>query len=104
MIIEQIRYFMAEDRMEEILEVRREVTRIRRELGLPSGQILVADPPPDDGPVLVWQCGYEDESELGAAQAALMGNPRYEEMRDRLGTPVARVELEIYAADDVVSG
>jgi hypothetical protein len=73
---------------------------MRRSLGLPPGHILVADDGPDEGPSLIWQCGYEDEGQLAAAEGALIGNPEYEEARGRLGTLVSRVELELYISDE----
>jgi hypothetical protein len=103
MIIEQIRYFISEDQKDEILQLRRQVTRIRSQLGLPGGRILLADPSPD-GPAFIWQCGYEDESEMGLTEARLIGNAEYEAARNRLGQLAARVELEIYMADEVEGG
>jgi hypothetical protein len=102
MIIEQIRYFISEDYRDEILQLRREITRIRSQLGLPGGHILLADPTPDS-PTLVWQCGYEDETEMGLTEARLIGNAEYEAARNRLGELAARVELEIYMADEAES-
>lgn len=100
MIIEQIRYYFLQDQRDEILRARREVTRIRRTVGIPPGHILVADPAPEEGPTLVWQCGYTDESELGTADARLIGNEEYEAARERLNTLVTRVELELYMTDE----
>lgn len=100
MIIEQIRYYFLQDRRDEIIQARREVTRVRRTVGIPPGHILVADPAPDEGPTLVWQCGYADESELGAADATLIGNAEYEAARERLNALVTRVELELYMTDE----
>ena len=46
MIVEQIRYYIEEQNKDETLTARREETRVRTELGLPPGHILVADPGP----------------------------------------------------------
>lgn len=99
MIIEQIRYFIREEDCETVLEARREVGRLRSGVGVPPGQILVADDGPEGGPTLIWQCGYVDEGEMGMAEAALIGNAEYERARERLGALVTRVELELYIDD-----
>jgi hypothetical protein len=100
MIIEQIRYFIHEENRDEVLETRRRVTRLRSQLGLPPGYILVADAMPDDAPALIWQCGYEHVAAMAAATTALMGNAEYEAARDRLGSLAVRVELELYMTDE----
>lgn len=98
MIVEQIRYFLGEDDDGALLAVRREISRIRAEQGLPPGTILVPDG--EGGPSLIWQCGYEDESAMGAAETGMMGNESYETARQRIGEMKVRVELEICLADD----
>ena len=100
MIVEQIRYYATDEDLDQVLEVRRAVGRVRGQLGLPPGQILLADPAPEDGPSLVWQCGYQDEGEMASVQAQLMGNAEYEAARERLGVLAVRVELELYTAED----
>jgi hypothetical protein len=100
MIIEQIRYFASEGAENQILEVRREVSRLRSLVGAPGGHILIADPPPEDGPAIIWQCAYEDESEMAHAEATITGNADYSAARERLGGLVTRIELEIYASDE----
>ena len=102
MIIEQIRYYFDESDKEATLLARREESRVRAELGLPPGHILIADPIPTDGPGMVWQCIYEDESGMATATARLIGNAEYETSRDRLRALTIRVELELYTADEDV--
>ena len=99
MIVEQIRYYIREDDRDSVLRARREVVRIRGQVGVPAGQILVADDGPEGGPALIWQCGYADEGEMGMAEAALIGHAEYEAAREELGTLVIRVELELYMND-----
>ncbi len=99
MIIEQIRYYIREEDRESVLRARREVVRTRSQVGVPTGQILVADDGPEGGPALIWQCGYADEGEMGMAEAALIGHAEYEAAREELGTLVIRVELELYMGD-----
>ncbi len=99
MIVEQIRYYIREEDRESVLRARREVVRIRSQVGVPAGQILVADDGPEGGPALIWQCGYADEGEMGMAEAALIGHAEYEAAREELGTLVIRVELELYMND-----
>lgn len=99
MIIEQIRYFVDEPYRDQLVDVRREIARIREGLGVPGGHILIADPPPDDGPCLVWQCAYSDEGELGYVETKLVGHAGYEEARERVAPLVTRVELELYTID-----
>jgi hypothetical protein len=100
MIIEQIRYYVDGDEYDHLLQARREVTRIRQQHGVPAGLILIADPNPEDGPVVVWQCSYEDEGDMGTAEATLIGNADYEAARARLSDIVSRVELELYTPDE----
>lgn len=100
MMIEQIRYHVAEDNIDSLIEARRALNGVREGLGLPQGRILVSDPVPDGGPAVVWQCAYEADADMGAAEAALMGNADYEDARARLGELVERVELELYSVDE----
>ncbi|GEM_PF-6218400 len=103
MIIEQIRYHVTgEAAPPEVLEARRAVSTARVSLGLPAGHILVADPAPEDGPAIIWQCGYESETELAIAESAIAGSPEYGAARDRLGSLVERIEIELYASDEGV--
>jgi hypothetical protein len=99
-LIEQMRYFFAEETREDILEVRRQESRIREAMGLPPGVILIPDASPDDEPMLAWQCGYEDESEMGAVEQALLGSDEYRDNRNRLADLVTRVEMELYVTDE----
>ena len=100
MLIEQVRYYFDETHREEILEVRRLESRIREGLGIPPGVILVPDEMPADEPMLAWQCGYEDEGEMGSAEQMLLGSEEYEEVRKRLASLVTRVEMELFVADE----
>lgn len=104
MIIEQIRYYTAEDAVDQILEARREVSNLRRQLNLPPGRILIADPAPEGTPAVVWQCAYEDEGLMGSAEAAVMGHADYEAARGRLATLAVRVEVELFMTDDEEDG
>jgi hypothetical protein len=100
MLIEQIRYFVDEDKREELLIVRREIDRFRTEAGMPPGHILLSDDTPAGGPTIVWQCGYEDEGQMGMADAQLIGNAAYEAAREQLNSLVQRIELELYTSDE----
>ena len=100
MIIEQIRYYISEENLDRAVQARREETGIREEMRLPAGRILVADPIPDEGPGLIWQCGYDDESDMAQSSSALIGNERYEAARALLGSLCSRVELELYMTID----
>ena len=99
MIIEQIRYFVDEQNRDELVAVRREIARVRRELGMPTGHLLIADPP-EEGPYVVWQCAYADESEMGLVESRLVGNAEYEAARGRVPALIAKVELELYTIAD----
>jgi hypothetical protein len=62
--------------------------------------LLIADPPPDDGPAVVWQCGYENEHMLSVAETAIAGSSEYASARDKLSTIVSKIEIELYTADE----
>ena len=100
MLIEQIRYFVDEDKRQDLLAVRREIDTYRTAAGMPPGQILLSDDTPAGGPTVVWQCSYRDEGEMGLADVHLIGHADYESARERLSTLVQRVELELYTLDE----
>lgn len=100
MIVEQIRYYVAEDDCEALLVARRAISHAREARGIPSGHIFVADPVPDDGPAVISQCGYDDDTQMGMAESQLLGDPEYEQARVRLGELAVRIEWEIYTGDE----
>lgn len=100
MIIEQIRYYVDSENIEPLVEARRQVTLVRKQLGLPSGHILIADDSAEGRPRMVWQCGYRDESEMGMVETRLIGNPDYESARTQLVELATQVEVELYLIDD----
>ena len=100
MILEQIRYYVEEENRDAFLHVRRDLSTVRRNAGIPVGHLLRADPVPEDGPFLVWQCTYDDDAHMGIAEMRLIENPDYEAARTRLGALVARMELELYTVED----
>jgi hypothetical protein len=101
MIIEQVRYFATADNVPAVVDARRSIDTVRGNLGLPVGHILVADPIPDDSPAIVWQCGYESETQLALAEAAIGNSAEYHAARDRLGDLTENVEIELYTIDEV---
>jgi hypothetical protein len=101
MIIEQVRYFATAENVSAVVEARRSIDSVRGHLGLPVGHILVADPVPDDSPAVVWQCGYESETQLAMAEAAIGNSAEYHDARDRLGALTENVEIELYTIDEV---
>jgi hypothetical protein len=101
MILEQIRYFVSADNRESAVALRRRIAGIRRDAGVPEGKVLLADDDGDDCPQVVWQCGYENEAEMGMAETQLIGNTAYEEARAELGALGIRVVLELYTVDEV---
>ncbi|MGH2442363.1 MAG: hypothetical protein ACRDFX_04275 [Chloroflexota bacterium] len=98
MVIEQIRYFIELERRDEVVAARQSITHLRRNNGMPPGHILLADCEPDEGPCVVWQCGYVDEAQLGLGESQLIGNEEYEAARQRLTELEPRVEIELYTA------
>ena len=104
MIVEQIRYFTTQVDRDTVLTARRAVNRVRASLGIPPGHTLLADADPDEGPTLIWQCVYEDEGQLAAAEGALMGDETYEAARSTLSRLAVRVELELYVSDEEEEG
>jgi len=101
MIVEQIRYYVSVETRDAVLELRRRIDTVRRDSGLPAGNILLGDEDGDDSPQIVWQCGYADEAELGHAETQLIGNSVYEDMRTQMGDLGARVVLELYTVDEI---
>lgn len=100
MLIEQVRYYFEEADRNEVLRVRRQESRIREQLEIAPGVILVPDAMPADEPMLAWQCGYQNEAEMGNAEQALLGSEEYETVRNRLAGLVTRVEMELFVVDD----
>jgi hypothetical protein len=99
-LIEQIRYFFDPNALDEILEARRQVSRIRESLGVSAGIILIPDDPSEDEPLLVWQSSYEDESQLAGTEQLLIGSEEYKAARDHLGSLIARVDLDLFVSDE----
>ncbi len=100
MIVEQLRYYVNDQDREQLILARRQVNRVRSELGLPPGKILLADSGLEEGPSLIWQCSYEDESHMAAVEVSLIGNSEYEAARNRVSGLATRVELELYTFDE----
>jgi hypothetical protein len=100
MLIEQVRYFVEPEKLEAVLEARRQESRIREALNLTPGVILVPDDPSPDEPLLVWQCGYEDEDQMAHTEQALIESEEYRAARDRLATLVTRVDLDLFVSDE----
>lgn len=71
-------------------------------LGLPSGLTLIADPVPDDGPAVLWQCGYQSETELARAESAIPASPEYGEASGVVRELATLIEIELYTAEDEV--
>ena len=100
MLIEQIRYYFDEDNRDAVLDARREESRIRADLRIPAGVILLPDESPAEKPFIAWQCGYGDESEMGNAEQALLGSEGYREVRNRIAGLATTVEVELYVTDE----
>jgi hypothetical protein len=100
MLIELVRYYFEDARRAEVLEARRELSRLRQHMGIAVGAILIPDETPAERPALVWQCGYADEDEMSASESALLGSEAYEAARHRMSEVVTRVEMELYISDD----
>jgi hypothetical protein len=100
MIVEQIRYFLSEENHDAVVTARRRVDLARNARGLPPGRILIADPVPEDGPAILWQCVYADDDEMAVASTSLIGNEDYEAARAQLAELIVRAELEVYTLDE----
>lgn len=101
MIVEQLRYFIVdEEAITEAVQRRRAMDDVRGALGIAKGKILVADPPLDEGPAIVWQCLYESEHALAVAEAAITGSSEYAAPRNKLSEIVSRIEIELYTTDE----
>ncbi|HEX8919428.1 MAG TPA: hypothetical protein VF898_13060 [Chloroflexota bacterium] len=101
MFIEQIRYYVNEENRDAFVTARREIDDLRRTHGIPPGDIMVADVEADDGPSVVWQCGYENEEVMSGLTTRLMGNEAYEAARERLASLMERAEIEMYTLEEM---
>jgi len=99
-LIEQVRYYFEQAAMADVLDARRQESRIRESLNLTPGVILIPDDPSPDEPLLVWQCGYEDESQMAGTEQSLIDSEEYKAARDRLASLVTRVDLDLFVADE----
>lgn len=100
MLIEQIRYHFEPESRADVLDALREMSRLRHQLRVAAGAILIPDETPADEPSIVWQCGYADEDEMSATETALLGSDEYESARHRMAAAAQRVEMELYVTDD----
>ncbi|MEQ9813921.1 MAG: dienelactone hydrolase family protein [Azospirillaceae bacterium] len=98
--IERTRYFAKPGKAAEVLETRREASRVRVEIGLPHGRIVTPGEGSDTGADVEWEHCFADRAEREADMAARAASPAFEAVRKRMGALIdnfERLVLEVEA-------
>jgi len=97
MIFERTHYYAKPGRLADVLEIRREASRIRVKLGLPAGTIYVKSG--GEGPDVRWECGFPSEAAHQADLAARDRSPDFTAIRGRQRDAIARFEWLVEKRD-----
>ena len=98
MIIEVTNYYAKPGKAEEVLESRRNGTRLRIDLGLAPGRIFVRHG--TTGPDVRWQCEFESDEALAVDMAARDKSPLFGEQRRQMGALCDRFERQTFRQCD----
>ena len=90
MIVETTRYFAKPGFADEVLHLRRQGSRLRRNLGLPEGEIFCRFE--GSGPDVRWQCLFLDESAFRDDIAVRDANEDFRRQREQMGALLVRFE------------
>lgn len=97
-IVEATNYFAKQGQASAVLEQRRQATRIRCELGLDPGEILVLRE--GNGPDVRWECRFPTRAAYDADMAARAGSETFSQARRVMHTLVDRFERHVYEVDE----
>ena len=97
MIFERTHYYAKPGRAADVLEIRREASRIRVSLGLPAGTIYVKSG--GDGPDVRWECGFPDAAAHQADLDARARSADFERIRGRQREATERFERHVETRD-----
>ncbi len=97
LIVETTSYHAKPGMTDAVLEMRRRGTRLRLELGLPPGRILVRDGA--SGPDVRWDCMFASRAAFEADLAARDASPEFALQRQRMGALLERFERHVMVED-----
>ena len=95
MIVERTLYFAKPGRAAAVLEVRRRASRVRRELGLDGGTIVVAHGD-SDAPDVSWECRFRDAEEHRLDLEARDESDAFAKVRDEMRGQIERFERHVF--------
>jgi dienelactone hydrolase len=85
MIKERTEYYAKPGLEEQVLAIRREACAVRRDLGLPSGQIFTRGEGSDpEGPDVVWECRFANAEQHSNDLAARDASDAFSAVRERM--------------------
>ena len=88
MLTEWTSYLPKPGRFDEVLSTRREACAVRTRIGLPAGDVFLAEG--DRGPMVFWSCAFADQDERAADLQARADSAEFEAVRVRMRALVDR--------------
>jgi dienelactone hydrolase len=105
MIVERTEYFAKPGMEAEVLAVRRRACAVRREIGLASGRIFVAQATSEgETPAVVWECDFADADAHAADLAARAASPAFGAVRADMTKLLTRFARHVLERDDAPIG
>ncbi|HWK64038.1 MAG TPA: hypothetical protein VNS34_03815 [Rhizobiaceae bacterium] len=99
MIVEATNYYAKPGMEAAVLERRRQGSRLRKLLGLPTGRIFVNAG--GQGPDVRWECSFADEAAFQADLAARDASPDFAAQREGMGQLTERFERHVFRLDTI---
>lgn len=93
--IERTYYFAKPGMASKVLDARRTASRVRTEIGLPSGRITVRAEGSDPGADVEWECRFPDRAAREADFAARADSPAFEAARATMSALIDRFERHV---------
>src|SRR5688572_27391294 len=101
MIVERTEYFAKPGMGAEVLTMRRRACAVRREIGLASGSIFVAQPASEgETPDVTWECAFVDADAHAADLAARAASPEFGAVRADMVRLLDRFARHVVERDD----
>lgn len=97
-IVEATNYFAKQGEAPAVLQLRRQATAIRRELGLEAGEILVLRE--GNGADVRWECRFPTRAAYEADMAARARSEAFSQARRVMHTLLDRFERHVYEVDE----